>query len=150
LTVQVALPLAPTHTTPPGAADIPFPGGFARYATPNQITQWRVQTFFSKERHTLAWVESFQPNDILVYIGANVGMDSIWAAKTRGIKVVAFEPESQNYGLLNMNIFQNGLSEQISAYCMAISDSAGFDRFYLRRFEQAGSCHAFGTPLART
>lgn len=138
---------AAQSAAPAGMREIPYSGGVARYTTPNDITRWRVDTFFSKERDTLAWIESFQADDVFVDIGANVGMYSIWAARTRGCQVFAFEPESQNYGLLNMNIYMNGLSDRISAYCMAIADKAGFDSFYLARFEPGGSCHAFGAPL---
>jgi len=146
--MSTVLAAAPSpNATPAGATDIPFPGGIARYVTPNDITRWRVETFFSKERDTLAWIETFQPADVLADIGANVGMYTVWAAKTRGVRVLAFEPESQNYGLLNMNLYLNGLSEQVSAYCMAISDVAGFDSFYMGRFEPGGSCHAFGQAV---
>lgn len=130
-----------------GIASIPYFGGAAKYVTPNQLTQWRVQTFHSKERDTLAWIETFASDDVLVDIGANVGMYSIWAAATRGVRVISFEPESQNYALLNQNIFINGLSGQISAYCMAIAEKSGFDKFYLGRFEAGGSCHTFGEAL---
>lgn len=130
-----------------GIASIPYFGGAAKYVTPNQLTQWRVQTFHSKERDTLAWIETFAADDVLVDIGANVGMYSIWAAATRGVRVISFEPESQNYALLNQNIFINGLSDQISAYCMAIAENSGFDKFYLGRFEAGGSCHTFGEAL---
>lgn len=133
--------------TPQGFRDIPFDGGVARYATPNDLTNWRVDTFFSKERDTLAWIAGFQADDVFVDIGANVGMYSIWAAKTRGCQVIAFEPESQNYALLNANIHVNGLSDRITAYCMAIAEKAGFDTFYLGRFQPGGSCHAFGAPV---
>lgn len=143
---QAAAPTA-LPAAPDGFRDIPFPGGYARYAVPNQTTNWRVETFFEKERDTLAWIAGFQADDVFVDIGANVGMYAIWAAKTRGCKVFAFEPESQNYGLLNMNIYVNGVSEHISAYCMAIADKAGFDHFYLGQFQPGGSCHAFGAPL---
>lgn len=132
---------------PQGLADIAYPGGFVRYATPNDVTRWRIETFHTKERDTLAWIETFAAEDIFVDIGANVGMYTLWAAKTRGVKVFAFEPESQNYGVLNLNLFLNQLSEQVSAYCMAISNRAGFDSFYLQRFETGGSCHSFGEPL---
>ncbi len=135
------------QAAPQGVSAIPYFGGTAKYVTPNKLTQWRVQTFHFKERDTLAWIETFDANDILVDIGANVGMYSIWAAATRGIKVISFEPESQNYALLNQNIYINGLSDQISAYCMAIAENAGFDKFYLGRFEAGGSCHAFGEAL---
>lgn len=148
-----AAPAAPTPQTAqavqvsPGVLGIPYFGGLARYVTPNNITNWRVQTFHTKERDTLAWINTFAANDVLVDIGANVGMYSIWAAATRGIRVISFEPESQNYALLNQNIFINGLSEQVSAYCMAIAEKAGFDKFYLARFEAGGSCHAFGEAV---
>jgi len=144
---QATIPAGPAPATPDGAVDIPFPGGFARYVTPNRITRWRCDTFFEKERDTLAWIETFEAGDVLVDIGANVGMYTVWAAKTRGVKVFAFEPESQNYALLNMNLFMNGLSEQVSAYCLALSSAAGFDHLHLARFEPGGSCHAFGAPL---
>ena len=108
---------------------IPYFGSAAKYATPNKLTQWRVQTFHSKERDMLAWIETFEADDVLVDIGANVGMYFIWASARRRISVIFFEPGSQNYALLNQNIFINGLSEQISAYCMAIAENAGFDKF---------------------
>lgn len=70
-------------------ATIPYYGGAAKYITPNKLTQWRVQTFHSKERDTLAWIETFEADDVLVDIGANVGMYFIWAAATRGIRVIS-------------------------------------------------------------
>ena len=143
---QPSVPAQP-QGTPQGISTIPYFGGAAKYVTPNKLTEWRVQTFHSKERDTLAWIETFAADDVLVDIGANVGMYSIWAAATRGIRVISFEPESQNYALLNQNIFINGLSEQKSAYCMAIAEKAGFDKFYLGRFEAGGSCHAFGEAV---
>ena len=38
-------------------------------------------------------------------VGANVGMYTVFAAPTRGARVFAFEPEAQNYAMLNRNIF---------------------------------------------
>ena len=92
---------------------IPYFGSTAKYATPNKLTQWRVQTFQSKERDMLAWIETFAGDDVLVDIGANVGMYFIWTSARRRISVIFFEPRSQNYALLNQNIFINGMSEQI-------------------------------------
>ena len=42
-------------------------------------------------------------------------MYSIWAAATRGTRVFAFEPESQNYALLNKNIYFNQLVADVTA-----------------------------------
>ena len=55
-------------------------GTEVRYLTPNGVTKWRVDTLFSKEIETMAWMESFGTNDVMVDIGANVGMYTIWAA----------------------------------------------------------------------
>jgi FkbM family methyltransferase len=63
------------------------------------------------------------------------------------VRVFAFEPESQNYALLNQNIFLNRLDRLVQGYCVALSDTAGYDRLYLSEFTAAGSCHSFGAAL---
>lgn len=117
------------------------------FATPNHPTLWRVDTLFTKEPETIEWIAGFESSDVLADVGANVGMYTIWAAKTRGVRVVAFEPEAQNYALLNRNIHANGLGEPVQAYCVALSDSAGLGRLYLSEFLAGGSCHNFGASL---
>ncbi len=84
---------------------------------------------------------------MLVDIGANVGMYTIWAAKTRGARVFAFEPEAQNYALLNRNVLANGLNDLVRAYCVALSDASGFDALYLSDLGVGGSCHSYGAAL---
>ncbi len=76
----------------------------------------------------MAWIAGFEAGEVLVDIGANVGMYTIWAAKTRGVTVYAFEPESQNYALLNKNIFYNQLGDRVHAYGVALSDHNGLRR----------------------
>lgn len=117
------------------------------FATPNAATAWRVDTLFTKEPDTIEWIAGFAAEDVLLDIGANVGMYSLWAARTRGIEVIAFEPESQNYAILNRNIQLNGLDAQIRAYCIALSDRAGYDKLFLSTFGAGGSCHTFGASL---
>ncbi|NJN39801.1 MAG: FkbM family methyltransferase [Gammaproteobacteria bacterium] len=117
------------------------------FMTPNSRALWRVETLFSKEPDTIEWIASFAPDDVLADIGANVGMYTIWAAKTRGVRVVAFEPEAQNYALLNRNIHANGLDERVRAYCVALSDAGGFDALYLSDIGVGGSCHSYGAAL---
>src|SRR5689334_12310835 len=79
------------------------------FVTPTVFTRWRVDSIYSKEPCTLDWIAGFGADEILVDVGANVGMYSIWAAATKGTRVFAFEPEAQNYALLNRNIFVNRL-----------------------------------------
>jgi FkbM family methyltransferase len=117
------------------------------YATPSVFTKWRVDSLFTKEPDTIEWIGGFQPGEIFVDIGANVGMYTIWAAKTRGVRTFAFEPESQNYALLCRNIVMNGLMEHVVAYCLALSDTASYSLLHLSQFQPGGSCHSFGEMI---
>ncbi len=117
------------------------------YATPNHATRWRVDSFFDKEPDTLEWIAGFKPQEVLVDVGANVGMYTIWAAMTRAVRVFAFEPESQNYALLYQNIVRNNLSRQVTGYCAALSDESGFSPLYLSEFVAGGSIHTYGAEL---
>ena len=79
------------------------------FETPNDMTAWRVRSMYEKEPDTIRWLESIPEGAVLVDVGANVGMYSVFAAVVRKAKVYAFEPESQNYALLNANIAANSL-----------------------------------------
>lgn len=117
------------------------------YATPNVFTKWRVDSLFTKEPDTIEWIRGFQAGEVFVDIGANVGMYTIWAAKTRGVRTFAFEPESQNYALLYRNIVMNGLTETVVAYCLALSDTTAYSLLHLSQFQLGGSCHTFGEKV---
>ncbi len=118
-------------------------GASVKYFTPNTMTKWRVDSLFEKEPVTMEWIAGFRDTDILVDVGANVGMYSVWAAATRGARVYAFEPESQNYATLNRNIVLNRLDGKVTAYCLALSDQFEYNELHLSAFEIGGSCHSF-------
>ena len=119
------------------------PTGPVHFSTPNTTAAWRVNTLFTKEPDTIEWIAGFEPDAVLVDIGANVGMYTIWSAKTRGTRVFAFEPESQNYAILNLNIIRNGLAGRAIAYCASLSETPGFGRLALSAFMLGGSVHQF-------
>lgn len=118
-----------------------------RFVVVNPTTQWRVQTIMTKEPGTVAWIEEFAPGDVLVDIGANVGIYALCAAAFRGARVYAFEPESQNFAILNRNIDLNRLDARVTAYCAALSDRSGFDLLYLSKLSAGSSCHTFGESV---
>ena len=65
-------------------------------------------------------------NDIVLDIGANVGMFSIYAKKKFGCKVIAFEPVLSNFEQFQKNIILNGLSlSDIELHNTAITDVEG-------------------------
>jgi FkbM family methyltransferase len=113
------------------------------------MTAWRVASFYQKEPDTIAWLRRLPHGSVFLDIGANVGMYSLAAALARGCQVYAFEPESQNYALLNANIALNNASGRVVAFCAALTDKPGFDRLYLSRFDPqgGGSCHSYGAEV---
>jgi FkbM family methyltransferase len=128
-------------------SEIEHEGVKMTFATPNTTTLWRVQTIREKEPWTLEWIAGFAPGDILVDCGANVGMYTIWAAATRRARVFAFEPEAQNYALLNRNIQLNGVAHSVTAYCMGLLDKSGLSALHMADLQPGGSCHSVGEAL---
>ncbi|MEO5861669.1 MAG: FkbM family methyltransferase [Burkholderiales bacterium] len=115
-----------------------------RYVETNRLSTKRMETLFTKEPTTIPWLECMQPGEVLVDIGANVGMYSIYAAKIAGVRVYAFEPEALNYAELNKNIYVNALHSQVTAYCLALSNETRVDRLLLGGFAEGLSHHDFG------
>lgn len=137
LTLQEYEKLNPT-------CEVSHEGTQVRYLTPSAHLKWRVDSLFDKEPSTIEWIARFQADEVLVDVGANVGMYTVWAAKTRGVRVYAFEPEAQNYALLNRNVVLNDLGERVRAYCLALSDVEGFSELHLSDLKAGGSCHSLG------
>ena len=71
----------------------------------NNVTKYRNDTFFTKEPETLEWIDKFTKNSVFWDVGANVGLYSIYAAKTRDCNVTAIEPSVFNLELLAKNIY---------------------------------------------
>jgi FkbM family methyltransferase len=117
-----------------------------RFSCPNALTHYRAETLFTKEPETIEWIDTFAPGDVLVDIGANVGMYSIYAG-ARGHQVIAFEPESQNYALIHRNIFLNGLSDRVQCLNIAMSDTDGLDFLFMRQFLQGAAFNNLGEAL---
>ncbi|HXJ53660.1 MAG TPA: FkbM family methyltransferase [Burkholderiales bacterium] len=124
--------------------EVAHESGAVRYLTPSSHLKWRVDSLFEKEPSTIEWIARFRRDEILVDVGANVGMYTVWAAKTRGVRVYAFEPEAQNYALLNRNLVLNELGGRVKAYCLALSDAEGFSELHLSDLRAGGSCHSLG------
>ncbi len=121
-------------------------GHVLQLCCPNPMAQWRASSFLSKEPATICWISEFATDDSLLDVGANVGTYSLFAA-IRGHRVIAIEPESQNYALLNENIFVNKLDGRLEAYNLALSDSDGATRLFLSKFGAANALHTVGREV---
>jgi FkbM family methyltransferase len=64
--------------------------------------KWRVETFWTKEPETIAWIDSFLPGESFLDVGANIGLYSLYAA-SKGCKVLAVEPHPGNFASLAIN-----------------------------------------------
>lgn len=114
-----------------------------KYVTINHNTKWRVDTLRTKEPVTVEWLDTFTSDDVFIDVGANMGLYTLWAAKNKLTKTYAFEPESQNYALLNQNIYLNQIGHLVKAYNLCLSDKIGVGDFYITDMMPGGSCHQF-------
>ena len=126
---------------------IELEGRTARFYTPNDMTRWRARSLYDKEPITIEWLRAMPKGSVLADVGANVGMYTVFAALAREARVFAFEPESENYALLNRNIGLNGLDTKVVAFCAALAERATLDRLYLSSVMPGGSCHSFGREV---
>ncbi len=91
------------------------------------------------------YIRDFVPlvkNSIVVDIGAHIGCFSIRAAALAS-RVLAFEPEPDNFSMLTKNIELNRL-KNVSAFQTAVSGASGFEEFATYSDGSTGShslCH---------
>ncbi len=98
-----------------------------KFFVPNEISNWRVKTFFDKEPETLEWIDSFHKDKKIIFwdIGANIGLYSIYAAiRHKNIEIVSFEPSTNNLRILSRNISINNLENIVKINQFALSDKA--------------------------
>jgi FkbM family methyltransferase len=112
-------------------------------AAPNSLSYYRIDTFFSKEPETIEWIDKFEEKKILWDIGANIGLYSIYAAKTSGVSVFAFEPSVFNVELLARNINLNQLSDKICIVPIPLSDKPQFSLMRMSSTEWGGALSTF-------
>ena len=81
------------------------------FYTPNAVCRFRAATFSSKEPETLEWIDRYGGGTFFD-VGANVGLYSVYYAKTHRGNVYAFEPSVLNLGLLARNLAVNGTQDR--------------------------------------
>ena len=104
----------------------------------------RAITLLSKEPDTINWINKFvAEGDVFYDVGANIGVFSLYASIKRGASVLAFEPMCVNYAILNANIHLNGLTNQISAFNIALHDQTTVSHLDLSDFVAGKAGHTF-------
>tara|TARA_B100000795_G_scaffold236636_1_gene196861 strand:+ start:1505 stop:2371 length:867 start_codon:yes stop_codon:yes gene_type:complete len=118
------------------------------FFVPNQVTNWRVDTYFTKEPETLQWIDSFEKKENLIFwdIGANIGLYSIYnSIKNPNSTTVAFEPSSSNLRVLTRNISINNLDRSIKVVPIPLTNKQNiFQQMKEERFIEGGGLNSFG------
>ncbi len=118
------------------------------FFTPNEITEWRVKTFFTKEPETIEWIDGFKNKKNLIFwdIGANVGLYSIYnSLKNTNSTTISFEPSSSNLRVLTRNISINNLEDKIKVFPLPLTNKK--NKFLImkeRDFVEGGALNSFG------
>ena len=115
-----------------------------RFAVPNSISRFRIDTFATKEPETLSWIDTFERNAVFWDIGANIGLYSCYAAKSTDCKVYAFEPSIFNLELLGRNISLNRLTDKVIIIPIPLTENLLENKLSMSTTEWSGSGSTFG------
>jgi tRNA G37 N-methylase Trm5 len=119
-----------------------------KFFVPNQLLEWRVDTYFSKEPETLEWIDSFEKKENLIFwdIGANIGLYSIYnSLKHSKSTTIAFEPSSSNLRVLTRNISINNLEKNIKVVPIPLTNKENiFQEMNEGHFVEGGALNSFG------
>lgn len=139
LSTEIVQQINPVCAIPTTVGTLRCRGGHGRL-------RWRAETFYSEEPETIRWLEGFGSTDIFWDVGANVGLYAIYAAKVARCKVVAFEPEAQNYALLLENIVLNGVQPYVEATNLAVTSALDIGRLHVHALTKGGAYNRFCVP----
>lgn len=110
--------------------------GFKLFINPQDagIAPYLISYGVYEPLETKLFLEKLRPGMVVIDVGANIGYYSIMASKNIGPlgKVLAFEPEENNFKLLLKNIEINEC-KNIILVKKAISDRDGFSELFIHR-----------------
>jgi len=114
------------------------------FYTPNAVCRFRTSTFSSKEPETLEWIDSHGGRGAFFDIGANVGLYSVYYAKTQLGNVYAFEPSVLNLGLLAKNLSLNQVSSRTIIVPNPLTSKNQVSNLHMSSLEEGGAMSTFG------
>lgn len=129
--------------------DLPIGDRPVRYRISNGRTSFELLYFFAFEPGMVRWIAGFDPADVFVDIGANIGKYSVLAAVTRGCRTYAIEPFTPNFEELRKHIALNGIEHLVEAQQWAISDRTGEGRLFYEKDVIGAAAQSFDEPLVR-
>ncbi len=112
--------------------------------TPNQVCAYRHNTFSSKEPEMLEWIDEYGGEGAFYDIGANIGIYSLYYAKSKTGSVYSFEPSVFNLRQLAKNISINTMNDRITVVSNPLSNLTGVATFMNGNIDEGGALSAFG------
>lgn len=121
------------------------------FVTPTALTKYRAVTFASKEPETLLWIEGIPERSVLMDVGANVGIFSVYAALARNCKVYAIEPSLLNLDILLRNIVNNRVAKLVTVIPLALSDTDAVQTMFMSQqgFTWGGAHNSIGKNIGQ-
>lgn len=117
--------------------------------TPNHICAFRQSTFSSKEPEMLEWIDEYGGEGAFYDIGANIGIYSLYYAKTKPGRVYSFEPSVFNLRQLAKNISVNAMDSRITIISTPLSNTTGIASFLNGNSDEGGALSAFGVEYGQ-
>lgn len=103
--------------------DVDFDSQKLTFRTGNGRLLWRAKSLLTEEPLMITWIKSLQSNDVVLDVGANVGMYTVPIAKK--VKTVyACELDPLNVAILKENIFLNSVTDKVVILPFACGESA--------------------------
>ena len=128
--------LNPVHGIKTGSGKMYCKGGHGRL-------RWRADTFYTEEPETIKWLDSITKGDYFWDIGANVGLYSLYVAINAKCRVLAIEPEAQNYSILIENVKLNHLQQYVEATNIPITKDSGIGKLHVHSLTKGGAYNYF-------
>lgn len=129
-------------------------GGIAALETPHGVQRMlrlrsahcatQIERFFTDEPETLAWIDAFAADDVLLDVGANIGSYTLYAALAPTRRVVAVEPNGINFGVLVEHLAMNGVGERVVPLCVALGARTGLERLHMSQAEAGAGGASLG------
>lgn len=112
--------------------------------TPNKICNFRHSTFSTKEPEMLEWIEEYGGEGAFYDIGANIGIYSLYYAKTQQGNVFSFEPSVFNLRQLAKNLSINKMDGRVTIISNPLTNKTGISSFTNGNTDEGGALSAFG------
>lgn len=122
-------------------------GKILKYNTQSKRQLWQAVGLEHIEPELLDYIDSLPAGSIFYDIGASTGIFSIYA-RNSGLNVYAFEPEAQNFSLLEKNNYLNFNNSQgsLATFNIALADTVGIGKMYIASYEAAGHMKILDKP----